>query len=65
MGRIKTKLVKRTSRQIIEKVPEGVSESFEDNKKLIRGTMSSKRTRNMIAGYIARLKRNNKKILAE
>jgi small subunit ribosomal protein S17e len=63
MGRIKTALVKRTSEQLLDKSPESFTSSFEDDKKSLGSTMPSKRIRNMIAGYIARLKKNTKKII--
>ena len=65
MGRIKTKVVKRTSFQLVDKAPELFAETFEHNKRVLGNTMSSKKVRNMVAGYITRLKRNNKKIIAE
>ncbi len=66
MGKIKTKLIKRTAKKLVEK---GVkfSEYFERNKKIIGNTMPSKKIRNQIAGYLARLKKaeNKKKVLLE
>lgn len=59
MGRIKSALIKRTSRSLLKE--ENVfNEDFEKNKKLLANTMPSKRLRNKIAGYIARLKRQEK-----
>lgn len=57
MGRIKSLLIKRASKQLIEgDVP--FTESFETDKKLLgNNTMPSKPLRNKIAGYIARLKK--------
>jgi len=55
MGRIKSALVKRTANKLIEKAE--FSEHFENSKKLLVGTMASKRIRNMVAGYIARIKK--------
>lgn len=64
MGRIKTILIKRTSRQLLEKSPETFTENFEENKKALgNSTMPSKRLRNKIAGYVARLKKQNKSII--
>ncbi len=65
MGRIKTTLVKRTSKELIEKSPDSFSSSFEENKKSLGQTMPSKPLKNKIAGYIARLKKNTKKIIPE
>jgi len=56
MGRIKSLLIKRASKQLIEgDMP--FTSSFETNKKLLGNTMPSKPLRNKIAGYIARLKK--------
>jgi len=65
MGRIKTTLVKRTAEKLLEKEPAMFTEHFEDNKKILGSTMPSKRIRNKIAGYIGRLKKNNRKIINE
>jgi len=59
MGRVKSALIKRTAKNLLKE--ENVfSENFEKNKKLLADTMPSKRLRNQIAGYIARLKKQEK-----
>ena len=61
MGRIKSAMVKRATFELLE---QGIdfSDNFEYNKKLLKGTMPSKKIKNKIAGYIARLKKaENKK----
>ncbi len=59
MGRIKTLLVKRASKELLQKdIP--FSESFDYNKNILADTMPSKKIRNKIAGYIARLKKMQK-----
>jgi len=63
MGRIKPTLVKRTSRQLIESSTESFGKTFEENKKALGSILPSKKMRNKIAGYIARLKRNTKTII--
>jgi len=63
MGRIKPRLVKRTSKQLIENSSESFGKTFEENKKTLGSTLPSKKVRNKIAGYIARLKRNTKTII--
>lgn len=63
MGRIKPTLVKRTSRQLLEQQSESFGKTFEENKKALGSTLPSKKMRNKIAGYIARLKRNTKTII--
>jgi len=63
MGRIKSTLVKRTSRQLIARSPESFDKTFEANKKALGSILPSKKTRNKIAGYIARIKKNTKTII--
>ena len=63
MGRIKTILIKRTAKQLIEKEPEVFTKSFEENKEALKNVFPSKKMRNQIAGYIARIKKNEKKLL--
>ena len=65
MGRIKTKLVKRTSRQLVDGASDAFGKEFGGNKVSLGGTMPSKRVRNMVAGYITRIKRNTKTIISE
>ena len=60
MGKIKTKLIKRTAETLIKKNL-NFSEDFEKNKKILGKTMPSKKIRNQIAGYLARLKKFEKK----
>jgi len=54
MGRIKSKIIKNTSKNLLKEDNE-FTQDFETNKKLIRGTMPSKKIQNKIAGYLARL----------
>lgn len=56
MGRIKPAMVKRTSKELLQK-DISFSEHFNDNKKILGSTMPSKKVRNKIAGYLARLKK--------
>ena len=63
MGRIKSKLIKRTSRQLLERTDESFGKTFEENKKALGNTLPGKKTRNKIAGYIARIKKNTKTII--
>lgn len=65
MGRIKSTLVKRTSRQLLENSPESFGETFEENKKALGRSLPSKKMRNKIAGYTARIKKNTKSIINE
>jgi len=57
MGRIKSTLIKRTAEKLVNEP--GFNEDFNRNKKIINNVMPSKRLRNMIAGYISRLKRRS------
>ena len=63
MGRIKTKLIKRTSRELLKNSPESFGKTFEENKKALGSILPSKRMRNGVAGYIARLKTANETII--
>jgi len=60
MGKIKSTLIKRTSRLLLQE-ENTFSTDFDHNKKLLGSTMPSKKTRNKIAGYLARLKKHEKK----
>lgn len=59
MGRIKSIMVKRAAKQLLEG-EHFFSSSFEHNKKILGNTMPSKPIRNKLAGYIARLLRAQK-----
>jgi small subunit ribosomal protein S17e len=63
MGRIKTTLIKRTSKQLLANSEDSFDKTFEGNKKSLGSILPSKRMRNQIAGYIARLKKNKKNII--
>lgn len=56
MGRIKQLMVKRASKELMNK-EQSFEEEFNSNKKILGSTMPSKKVRNKIAGYIARLKK--------
>ena len=60
MGKIKSKLIKRSAKELIKK---GIDfyEDFEKNKKVLGNTMPSKKLRNQMAGYLSRLKKYEKK----
>jgi len=63
MGRVKSTLIKRTSRKLIEKSDESFGKTFEENKRTLGSILPSKQMRNKIAGYIARIKKNRKTII--
>jgi ribosomal protein S17E len=56
MGKIKGKMIKRTSEQFVKAGVPFTSE-FERNKKILGEEMPSKKIRNQTAGYLARIKR--------
>jgi len=57
MGKIKSKLIKRTAKEIVKR---GIQfhKTFQENKKIIGNTMPSKKIRNQIAGFLARQEKN-------
>ena len=57
MGRVRTKTVKRASREVIEKYFYKLTEDFDLNKKILDSValISTKRLRNKIAGYTTHL----------
>jgi len=68
MGKIKSKMIKGSAKTLIQK---GVKfeEDFEKNKKILKDTMPSKKIRNQMAGYLTKLKKqerqNEEKLLKE
>ena len=62
MGKVKSKLIKRSAHELIKRGIE-FSKDFEENKRILGRTMPSKKIRNQMAGYIARLKKKGKKEL--
>lgn len=64
MGRIKTALVKRVSHELLDKNRDKFKENFDENKKIVEehAKLSSKKLRNIIAGYITRLMRHKQDI---
>ena len=60
MGKIKSKLVKRSTEELARQGIE-FSEDFEENKRILGKTMPSKKIRNQMAGYASRMKKQEKK----
>ena len=56
MGKIKSKLIRRSAHSFIQKGIE-FAESFEKNKKILGREMPSKKLRNQIAGFLSRFKK--------
>jgi len=57
MGRIKTKLIKRVTRELMVKYGTNFKKDFDENKKLVSklADVPSLKMRNVIAGYVTRL----------
>lgn len=59
MGRIKTMLIKRSTTEIMAKYGEEFTNDFDKNKRVLdsKVKISSKKLRNVIAGYTTKLKK--------
>ncbi|MBU1975871.1 MAG: 30S ribosomal protein S17e [Nanoarchaeota archaeon] len=59
MGRIKTKLIKSLTFQLMEVYGDKFTTDFDKNKEILHGKtdMNSKKMRNTVAGYLTRLKK--------
>ena len=59
MGRIKTMLIKRKTKEIMAEHEDKLTEDFEKNKEIVSKVahIPSKKMRNVIAGYATRLKK--------
>lgn len=57
MGRIKTLQIKRLTNEIFEKFKDRISREYQGNKDFLDSSIqiSSKKIRNIIAGYLTRL----------
>lgn len=62
MGRIRTTLIKRIGKELVEKYSDKFKEDFEHNKKAVLDVagINSKKLRNVIAGYITQLVKKSK-----
>jgi len=60
LGRIKTKKVKRKTKEVFAAHQDNISVNFEENKTLLKNKyiIPSKKLRNVVAGYCARLKKS-------
>jgi len=62
MGRIRTTLIKRVARKLLAEHGEELTTDFEKNKEVVdRYLKLSKKMRNVVAGYIVKLKKSNAK----
>lgn len=64
MGKIKSKMMRKTSNELLKKGL-NFSKDFERNKVILGKTMPSKRLRNKIAGLLSRMKRQEEKARLE
>lgn len=64
MGRIKTKLIKRKTKDLMNAVKNNVDDNFVKNKETVVSLMKikSKKMRNIVAGYVTRLKKAQEEI---
>jgi len=62
IGRIKTVLVKRITKQLVKEHPDEFCEDFDKNKEVLKKyvDISSTKIRNVVAGYASRLVKQNK-----
>ncbi len=62
MGRIKTMRIKRTTEELMDKYSEEFKTDFDENKKVLgtKAKITSKKMRNVIAGYATRLKKRGR-----
>lgn len=56
MGRIKSKLIKRTANSLLSG-ENRFTDNFETNKQVLKTSMPSKKIRNQVAGFITRKKK--------
>jgi small subunit ribosomal protein S17e len=63
MGKVRTVLIKKISKELVNKYPDVFTKDFEKNKKLLDKYLEvdSKHLRNRISGYIVNLKKNKEK----
>jgi ribosomal protein S17E len=59
MGRIKSTMMRKAARELVDTTEE-FTEDFENNKKLLKGTIPYKSVRNKVAGAIVVLKKRKK-----
>ena len=64
MGRIKTKFVKRKTRELLEKYGENFGKDFKENKEGLKkvAEINSKKIRNVIAGYAVKINKNKSEL---
>lgn len=67
LGKVRIELVKRTSKELVDRYPERFTANFEENKQFLKEIefTLSKRLRNRVAGYITRMMKAKVAQLAE
>jgi small subunit ribosomal protein S17e len=57
LGKVRTVLIKRLSRELVDRYPDSFTTEFDQNKEVVDEllTNTTKRLRNRIAGYVTRL----------
>lgn len=65
MGRIKTQMIKSISLKLVKEHGKDFKTNFDENKKIVEQhtDVSSKKIRNVIAGYITRLMRRPESLI--
>lgn len=64
MGKIKSKLIRRTA-EVLSKKDISFEDNFEENKRILGNTLPSKKIRNQVAGLLAKLKKREKEQLTK
>ncbi len=61
MGRIKTQFIKRLGKELMNTHKDQLKETFEENKPLVKQLLTepSKKIRNVVAGYVTKLKKKS------
>jgi small subunit ribosomal protein S17e len=64
MGRIKTKLIKRRTKELMAAAGDSIATTYDENKVKVDELMNyeSKKMRNIVAGYATRLKKAQEEI---
>ncbi len=64
LGRIKTSKIKRVSKEIMKQYGDELTDNYEENKAFISDkiVVSSKKLKNIISGYLARLVKSQEKL---
>ena len=60
MGKIKSKQIRKAA-NILDKEENGISDSFNKNKRVLAGLTPSKKVRNQVAGLLAKMKKREAK----